>query len=99
MSAIVRDGVEFVELVLAETFDAEAGAAKTSVLLFARTPRPAKSSGLRPAVIIASACTDKIQTSQQNAQGYRKAKNRTSQEEGLAPAVAWMGRAGASPSS
>ena len=26
-------------------------------------------------------------------------QNRTSQEEGLAPAAAWMGRAGASPSS
>src|SRR5215213_10869192 len=37
-------------------------AAKTSVLLFASTPRPAKSSGLRPAVIMASACADKIQT-------------------------------------
>src|SRR5215213_11247825 len=38
-------------------------ATKTMVLLFANTPPPAKRSGLRPAVMMASACADKIQSS------------------------------------
>ncbi len=74
VSAIVGDGVELVEFVFTETFGAQTGdaktktgqrsrttrAVKTRVLLLDKRPRPAKRSGLKPAVTIASARADQI---------------------------------------